>query len=888
MSSQIHRVEVEFGGRTLALETGKLAGQANGALTVQYGDTVVLATAVADKPRAGLDFFPLLVDLEERMYAAGKMPGSRFVRREGRPAELATLTARLIDHAIRPLFPKGALDDVQVVITTLAADPDFYPDFLGIIGASAALHLSDLPFAGPISATKVAWLEGDLIVNPTYEQAEESELELVVAGVGDRVLMIECEGREVPEDILVEAMELGLKAGEVVCEAQEELRKKAGKPKFQMTVKEVPEDVTAAVARAASTKMKKALIAKDKDERDEALNTLRGSVEESLAAEPDAADQQWAIRQAFDKLSAKVTRELILEKGQRPDGRKVTEVRPLSSEVGVLPRVHGSALFQRGETQALCVATLATLGESKILNGLHPQESKRYLHHYNFPPYSTGETKPMRTPGRREIGHGALAEKALRPVLPSEEDFPYCIRVVSEIMSSNGSTSMASCCGSTLALMDAGVPIEAPVAGISVGLVTSDKDPEKHVLLTDIQGIEDFCGDMDFKVAGTRQGVTAIQLDQKLHGVPVKVLAEALEQAREARFQILDVMEETLEEPRGKLSPHAPKIFSVQIPVDKIGALIGPGGKVIRGLQQDTGTKIDVEEDGTVYIATPDEERGNIALNIIRNMTREPIVGEEYQGKVVRILGIGAFCEIIPGKDGLVHISELDWTHVDRVEDVVNVGDEIKVKVIEVDSQGRINLSRKQCLPRPEGGEGGPGDGGDEGPRSGGGGGRDRDRGRGGDRDRSRRPEGRSYGRDRERGPARDSNRDSRPRERAESRGGDRGNNRPERDRGGDRASEANSRSERPHRERGPRPDRPQSPRSAIARKATSRGGGQKLPPKQSSQPQQSKQQKLVIDHTKQAVRPGDHLVSREPAIRPWSGSGARTPHLRSRNTRNG
>jgi len=607
MAIQEHSVSVEWGGRTLSIETGSLAAQANGAVTVRYGDTVVLVTAtMAREPRAGMDFFPLTVDYEERMYAAGKMPGSRFVRRETRPGEDAILNSRLIDRSIRPQFPKGALNDVQVVITTLSYDGENEVDIVGLIGASAALHISDIPFEGPIGGVKIGLLDGDFVINPTHEQVEEGDLELVVSTRREGICMIEAGGKQVPEEQMTEAHELAYRLVLPILDLQDQLRALVGKEKVEMKLSKLPETVVEAIEGAYKAELADAIETPMKGERNEKLDALRSKAKEELAEKLGSDISH--VGAAFEKLAAKYTRKLILGEGKRPDGRTSGQLRPLSARTDILPRTHGTGLFARGGTQVLTIATLGSPGDEKIIDGLDAEEKRRYLHHYNFPPYSVGEARPMRGPGRREIGHGALAEKALVPVLPSAADFPYTLRCVSEVLSSNGSTSMASVCGSTLALMDAGVPILAPVAGISIGLV---QDDDKYVLLTDIIGMEDFYGDMDFKVAGTTEGITAIQLDTKAKYLPLHMVAEVFAQARDARLKILDVLHGAIAEPRQELSKYAPRILTVHIPVDRIGELIGPGGKNVRSIVERTGAKIDIEDDGSVFISSTDSPRSS-------------------------------------------------------------------------------------------------------------------------------------------------------------------------------------------------------------------------------------------------------------------------------------
>ena len=752
MAIQTHGVSLEWGGRTLSIETGLFAPQAGGAVTVQYGDTVVLVTAtMAREPRAGQDFFPLTVDYEERMYAAGKMPGSRFVRRETRPGEDAILNSRLIDRSIRPQFPKGALNDVQVVVTTLAYDGENEVDIVGLIGASAALHISEIPFEGPIGGVKIGIIDGDFVINPTHEQVETGQMELVVAARKEGICMIEAGATMVPEEQMIEAHELAFRLIAPILELQEELRQKVGKAKVEMKMSKIPDSVTDAIQEKYGAEFKTALLTPVKGERNENVIALRGQAKIELA-EQLGSDVSY-LSAAFEKMAEKITRASILEDGIRPDGRKIGDLRELTAKTDLLPRTHGTGLFSRGETQVLTIATLGSPGDEKIIDGLDDEEKRRYLHHYNFPPYSVGEARPMRGPGRREIGHGALAEKALVPVLPAQKDFPYTLRCVSEVLSSNGSTSMASVCGSTLALMDAGVPISAPVAGISIGLIKEEGDA--YTLLTDIAGIEDFYGDMDFKVAGTEAGITAIQLDTKAKFLPMAMIPEVFAQARDARLKILDVLKGAIDAPRKELSQYAPRILTVNIPVDRIGEVIGPGGKMIRSIVERTGAKIDIEDDGTVFISSLKAEGGEMAAKIISDMTREIEIGEEYAGTVTRLMNFGAFVEILPGKEGLIRISDLSWEFVPSVEDVLSVGDTVRVVVNEIDDQNRVNLSRKALLPKPEGyqereraprGEGGPREGGgDRGPR--------REGGEGGGEGRGPRPEGGGGG---NRGPRRE------------------------------------------------------------------------------------------------------------------------------------
>jgi len=690
----IHNISREIAGRQLTIETGKLANQAGGSVTVRYGDSILLVTACASpNAREGVDFLPLTIDYEERLYAAGKIPGS-FFRREGRPTEVGTLAARLTDRPLRPLFPKGFHNEIQVIVTVLSADQENDPNTLSIIGASSALCLSEIPFDGPVSATRLGYVDGAIVVNPTFAQLERSELDLVVAGTKDAVAMVEAGASEVSEQIIIDAVKQGQKTNQEIIAIQEELIRLAGKPKMPLPISDTADDaLVAKIASILGDRLDAAIFTdREKGERDGALSSLSSDVAAQLS--DDYSNHE--IRAAFEALVKKEVRSGIVQSGRRPDGRQPNEIRPISCEASILPRAHGSGLFTRGQTQVLTVATLASLAEIQRLDTISPEESKRYLHHYNFPPYSVGEVRRVGGPGRREIGHGALAERALLSVIPDEEDFPYTIRLVSESISSNGSTSMASVCGSTLALMDAGVPLKAPVAGIAMGLVMTED--ERYVILTDIQGVEDALGDMDFKVAGTAMGITALQMDIKVKGITYSIMEEALQQAREARLFVLGRIGETLTEPRPELSPYAPRMLRLSIPVEKIGAVIGPGGKTIRSIIEDTKATINVDNDGTVTIGSASQEAAQKAVERIELLTREAEVGAIYNGKVTRLMTFGAFVEIIPGKDGLVHISELSNERVGAVEDVVSVGDEITVVVKEIDSMGRINLSRRALL----------------------------------------------------------------------------------------------------------------------------------------------------------------------------------------------
>ncbi|OGO50229.1 MAG: polyribonucleotide nucleotidyltransferase, partial [Chloroflexi bacterium RBG_16_68_14] len=691
------RFERKIGDQLLTLEVGELAGLADGAVTARYGDTVVLATAcVSDKLREGVDFLPLTIDYEERLYAVGKIPGS-FFRREGRPSTDATLAARLTDRPIRPLFPKGFRNDIQVIITVLSADQENDPDVLGTIGASAALCMSGVPFAGPVSSVRVGYINGAFVVNPTFAQLQEGELDLVVTGTRDAIMMVEAGASQVPEHVMLQAIEFGQRANQEVLALQEELIAKVGRPKLEFQTPPLPSGVKDKVKAALEGRLDE-ILAAAKEERRGGMEGRRQELLERFGEEYGADE----IGAALDEVVKETVRSSIVERGVRPDGRHPTEIRPISCQVGILPRTHGSGLFTRGQTQVLTIATLGSFGEQQKLDTLSPEERKRFLHHYNFPPFSVGETRPMRGPSRRDVGHGALAERAIEPVIPDEDVFPYTIRLVSEVLSSNGSTSMASVCGSTLALMDAGVPIEAPVAGIAMGLVMGEAG--NYAVLTDIAGLEDGLGDMDFKVAGTAEGITALQMDIKVKGITLEIMERALEQAREARLFILGKMQETLPTHRAELSKWAPRMYRIQISVDKIGAVIGPGGRMIRSIIEETKCSIDVEDDGSVFVGSTSEEMARRAIEIIEGLTKEVQVGEIYTGKVVRIVDFGAFVELPGGKDGLVRIGELADYHVPSVEDVVALGDEIMVKVIEIDSMGRINLSRRAVLTGEEGG----------------------------------------------------------------------------------------------------------------------------------------------------------------------------------------
>lgn len=689
----MHSYSIELGGRTLTMEIGKIAKQANGAVLVRYGDTAVVVAATGTKtPREGVDFFPLTVDFEEKMYAVGKIPGG-FIKREGRPAETAILTSRLIDRPIRPMFPEGYHNDVQIVATAVSVDPDNAPDIPAMIGASCALSISDIPFEGPIAGVRVGMIDGQYIINPTIEQAKVSRLNLAVAGTKDAILMVEAGAKEISEDEMLDAIWFGHEEIKKLVEWQEKIMAEVGKPKMEVPVYEPPAELAAEIEAYGAEQLKAALMDANKLEREENVARIKAEIADAFMEKyPDNAKDVAYITQ---KLVKKIVRRTISVDKIRPDGRALDEVRPVTCEVGLLARPHGSALFTRGQTQILNVLALAPLSEAQTLDGLGVELTKRYIHHYNFPPYSVGETKPLRSPGRREIGHGALAERALLPVIPSEEEFPYAIRLVSETLESNGSSSMGSVCASTLSLMDAGVPIKAPVAGVAMGLV---KDGDYFTILTDIQGLEDALGDMDFKVAGTKNGITAIQMDIKIDGINKEIFKQALAQAKRGREHIMGIMLDCIAEPRKELSKYAPKITTIHVDTEKISKIIGPGGKTIKKIVEETGAKIDIEEDGRVYIAAVNSEEAAKAIDMINGITAEAEVGKVYTGKVTRLMAFGAFVEILPGKEGLVHISQLSTERVNKVEDVVSVGDEIVVKVTEIDQKGRINLSRKAVL----------------------------------------------------------------------------------------------------------------------------------------------------------------------------------------------
>ena len=687
-----------IGGKLLELEIGKVCELANGQVMVRYGDTVVNVTACASKePRPDIDFFPLSCDYEEKMYAAGKIPGG-FIKREGRPSEKAILNSRLMDRPLRPLFPKGFFNDVQVVATVMSVDDDAPSEIAAMIGSSVALAISDIPWEGPTGSVLIGMVDGQFIVNPSLEQREASTMHLVVSGTKEAIMMVEAGAQEVPEDTILDAIMFAHEEIKKIVEFIEEIVKEVGKPKMEIELYKVPEDIEAAVREYAEDKMRAAIQTYDKMERLDNMDAVEAETKEHF--EEIYPDNGKDIGNVLYTITKEQVRKMILDDGIRPDNRKRTEIRPIWCDTHVLPRTHGSGLFKRGQTQVLSVATVGPLSEAQTIDGINEQTEKRYMHHYNFPPYSVGEAGRMKSPGRREIGHGALAERALLPVLPSEEDFPYAIRVVSEVLSSNGSTSQASVCGSCLALMDAGVPIKAPVAGIAMGLIerVEEDGSSKMAILSDIQGMEDFLGDMDFKVAGTAKGVTAIQMDIKVHGLSKEVLQNALKQAYEGRMHIMKEMLDELPAPREEMSPYAPRIISMHIDPDHIRTVIGPGGKTINRIIAETGVKIDIDDTGLVYIAAPDMKSAEAGVKEIELLTKEPEPGEIYEGKVTRIMNFGAFIEILPGKEGLLHISKMAKHRVEKVEDEMNIGDIVKVKVTEIDSQNRINLSRKELL----------------------------------------------------------------------------------------------------------------------------------------------------------------------------------------------
>ncbi|MBJ9990263.1 polyribonucleotide nucleotidyltransferase [Paenibacillus favisporus] len=689
------RVEMQLGGRTLVMETGRLAKQANAAVMVRYGETAVLCTVTASSEPKDLDFFPLTVNYEERLYAVGKIPGG-FIKREGRPSEKAILASRLTDRPIRPLFPEGFRNDVQVLNLVMSVDQDCSPDIAAMIGTSAALSISDVPFDGPIGGVIVGRVDGQFIINPDIAQQEKSDIYLVVAGTRDAIMMVEAEANEVPEETMLEAIMFGHEEIKKIVSVIDELTQKAGKPKMEVKLHAVDAQVNAEVREFAAQRLVEAVRIAEKHARQDAIDAINEETvtffEQKYIETPELLKD---VKEVLHDIVKEEVRRLITHDKVRPDGRGLDEIRPIECDTNILPRTHGTGLFTRGQTQALSVCTLGALGDVQILDGIDLQETKRFMHHYNFPPFSVGEARPLRAPGRREIGHGALGERALSKVIPSETEFPYTIRLVSEVLESNGSTSQASICASTLAMMDAGVPIKAPVAGVAMGLI---KDGEHVSILTDIQGMEDHLGDMDFKVAGTAEGVTAIQMDIKIAGIDRQILNDALKQAKEGRMFILSKMMEAIQKPRETLSPYAPKIIVMNINPDKIRDVIGAGGKIINKIIEETGVKIDIEQDGRVFIASSNEEMNQKARSIIEGIVREVEVGEIYVGTVKRVEKFGAFVEVLPNKEGLVHISQLSTERVGKVEDVVNVGDTITVKVTEIDQQGRINLSRKAVL----------------------------------------------------------------------------------------------------------------------------------------------------------------------------------------------
>ncbi|AYF07818.1 MULTISPECIES: polyribonucleotide nucleotidyltransferase [Bacillus] len=694
MSQEKQVFSIDLAGRQLTVETSQLAKQANGAVLVRYGDTAVLSTATASKEPKNVDFFPLTVNYEERLYAVGKIPGG-FIKREGRPSEKAILASRLIDRPIRPLFADGFRNEVQVVSIVMSVDQDCSSEMAAMLGSSLALSISDIPFEGPIAGATVGRINGEFVINPTVEQQEQSDIHLVVAGTKDAINMVEAGADQVPEETMLEAIMFGHDEIKRLIAFQEEIVQAVGKEKSEVKLYEVDAVLNQAVREMSEKDMHSAIQVHEKHAREDAINEVKKRVIEHYEAQEADADTIGQVNEILYKIVKEEVRRLITVEKIRPDGRKGDEIRPLASEVGILSRTHGSGLFTRGQTQALSICTLGALGDVQILDGLGVEESKRFMHHYNFPSFSVGETRPMRGPGRREIGHGALGERALEPVIPSEKDFPYTVRLVSEVLESNGSTSQASICGSTLAMMDAGVPLKAPVAGIAMGLV---KTGEHYTILSDIQGMEDHLGDMDFKVAGTAKGVTALQMDIKIDGLSREILEEALQQAKVGRVHILNHMLSVIAEPRTELSAYAPKIITMTINPDKIRDVIGPSGKQINKIIEETGVKIDIEQDGTVFISSINQEMNDKAKKIIEDIVREVQVGEIYEGKVKRVEKFGAFVELFSGKDGLVHISELALERVGKVEDVVKIGDVITVKVIEIDKQGRVNLSRKVLL----------------------------------------------------------------------------------------------------------------------------------------------------------------------------------------------
>ncbi len=687
-----HKTECDVGGKTLSIETGELARQADGAVVVGYGETMILATVVAGGIRPGLDFFPLTVDYREKFYAGGKIPGG-FFKREGRPSEKETLTCRLIDRPMRPLFPDEFVEDTQIMISTMSHDGENDPDILALIGASAALTVSDIPFDGPVGAVRMGYIDGAHKVNPTYKELKSSELNLVLAGREDSIVMVEGGANQLSEELMVQAFEEGHRVIRETVRIQKELEAAAGRPKRPFESPPADETLARDLRDRVGNRLQEASQIPEKHKRQEAIDEIHSEMVAAIGGEDD--DLRKRVAEEFHSLEYEEVRRSIIEDSVRADGRDLTTVRPISGRVSVLPRAHGSCVFTRGETQALVATTLGTGDDEQQLDNLESRDRKTFMLHYNFPPFCTGETKPIRGPARREIGHGALAERAVRPILPDHEDFPYTVRIVSDILESNGSSSMASVCGGSLSLMDAGVPIKAPVAGIAMGLIMEGDRP---YILTDILGLEDHLGDMDFKVAGTRDGITAIQMDIKIGGLSMDIMKTALNQAKEARFHVLDRMTTIIDGPRPNLSVHAPRIFTVKIRPDKVRDVIGPGGKVVRGIIEKTGVSIDIEDDGTIYVASVDEPSAKAAIAMIQDLTQEAEIGRIYRGIVKKIMDFGAFVEIFPGTDGLVHISQLDHTRVKTVTDIVKEGDEVMVKVLEIDNQGRIRLSRKEAL----------------------------------------------------------------------------------------------------------------------------------------------------------------------------------------------
>jgi polyribonucleotide nucleotidyltransferase len=689
------KVQMDLGGRTLVLETGRLAKQANAAVTVRYGDTVILSTVTASPGPKDLDFFPLTVNYEERLYSVGKIPGG-FIKREGRPSEKAILASRLTDRPIRPLFPEGFRNDVQIVSMVMSVDQECPPEIAAMIGTSAALSISDVPFNGPVGGVIVGRVDGQFVINPTTDQADKSDIHLVVAGTKDAIMMVEAGADEVPEEVMLEAIMFGHDEIKKIVAIIEQFTQEAGKPKMEVKLHAVDSEVNSAVRAFAQARLVEAIKIPEKHARQEAIDVVNDEAVEHFKAVYEQMPEKIAdVKETLYDIVKEEVRRLITHDKVRPDGRGLAEIRPIDCDIALLPRTHGSGLFTRGQTQALSICTLGALGDVQILDGLDLEETKRFMHHSNFPPFSVGEARPLRPPGRREIGHGALGERALEPIIPNEVEFPYTIRLVSEVLESNGSTSQASICASTLALMDAGVPIKAPVAGIAMGLI---KDGEHFSILSDIQGMEDHLGDMDFKVAGTAKGVTALQMDIKIDGIDRSILEQSLAQAKEGRMHILSKMLSRIDEPKKILSPYAPKILTMNINPDKIRDVIGAGGKIINKIIEETGVKIDIEQDGRVFIASSNQEMNEKARSIIEGIVKEVVIGETYLGTVKRVEKFGAFVEILPGKEGLVHISQLSTERVAKVEDVVNIGDSITVKVTEIDNQGRVNLSRKATL----------------------------------------------------------------------------------------------------------------------------------------------------------------------------------------------